>query len=81
MDIVTRMDLKISYNRLLRAFRKMGFVEDYLNSDVVVLRRTQFPFERLVIPNQHDISVELVKLYLNDLGITWEDFYSHYLQE
>ncbi len=80
MGLITEMDLQISYNRLLRAFKKMGFVEDYFNSDVVVLRNKKFPFERLVLPNYHDISIELVKLYLWDLGITWEDFYSKYLQ-
>ncbi len=81
MEVSTKMDFKISYNRLIRAFKKMGFVEDYFNSDVVVLRKTRFPFERVVIPNIHDISVELIKLYLKDLGITWEDFYSNFLQE
>jgi len=80
MDITMKTDLKISYNRLVRAFKKMGYVEDYFNSDVVVLRNKKFPFQRLVIPNHHDISMELVKLYLRDIGVTWEDFYSRYLQ-
>lgn len=70
---------KISRTRLVRAFRKLGFVEDFHTKDVTVLRQMNFPFDRLVIPNDREISVELVKLYLKDLTIDWDDFYTNFL--
>jgi len=73
--------VEISRIRFLRAMRKMGFVEDYITKDVTVLRRMTFPFNRLAIPNDESLSVELVKLYLKDLRLSWEEFYNFYLQE
>ncbi len=70
---------EISRTRLLRAFRKLGFVEDFHTKDVTVLRQMHFPFDRLVIPNDREISVELIQLYLKDLNLDWDDFYTNFL--
>ncbi|MFQ5584218.1 MAG: hypothetical protein ACE5GL_07270 [Calditrichia bacterium] len=55
------------------AFKKLGFLEDFITNRLTVLRNTSFPFRRIVLPNDDQIHIELLKLYANDLGINIDD--------
>ena len=55
--------------KVVRAFRKMGFNRDYEGRIVGVLRNSNFPFQRIVLPYQKTLHIELLKLYTEDLGI------------
>jgi len=65
---------KIHYQRVLNAFRALGFSEDVYRGNVVVLRQTDFPFRRITLPDNPLISSELIKLYLADLGVDMGEF-------
>lgn len=52
------------------AFGKMGFVRDYEARFALVLRNSNFPFQRIVLPSQKILHVELLKLYTLDLKIS-----------
>jgi hypothetical protein len=55
---------------VLGAFKKMGFMEDFITNRLTVLRNTSFPFQRIVVPNDNKIHIELLKLYSKDMGIS-----------
>ena len=65
---------RINKDRIMMAFKLMGYAEDFQNVSVTVLRQTHFPFRRITIPHNHNISVELLKLYLNDAQIDYNTF-------
>ena len=60
---------RIEHERVLSAFRALGFSEDVYRGNIVVLRQTDFPFRRITLPDNPLISSELIQLYLTDLGI------------
>ncbi len=66
--------LKFDRKRVLRAFKDSGYLEDFRTEAVIVLRNTSFPFQRVTIPNNESISVNLVKCYLADLNLNFRDF-------
>lgn len=55
-------------DQVLKAFKRMGFVSDHEAGSVTVLRNSNFPFQRVVLPNTKIIHIELLKLYAQDLG-------------
>lgn len=55
--------------KVLKAFGEFGFLRDYEMRFAVVLRNSDFPFQRIVLPSQKTIHIELLKLYTQDLGI------------
>ena len=59
-----------SLEKVLNVFKKMGFMEDFITNRLTVLRNISFPFQRIVIPNDNNIHIELLKLYSKDLGIS-----------
>jgi hypothetical protein len=54
--------------KVIKAFRRMGFIVDYEARYVSVLRNSNFPFQRIVLPSIESIDVELLELHANDLG-------------
>jgi hypothetical protein len=54
--------------KVLKAFKRMGFVRDHEAGYVTVLRNSNFPFQRVVLPTSKTIHIELLKLYSRDLG-------------
>ena len=55
-------------HQVIKAFGKMGFVSDYEARYVTVLRNSNFPFQRVVLPVTKTIHIELLQLYAQDLG-------------
>jgi hypothetical protein len=55
-------------DQVLKAFKRMGFVSDHEAGYVTVLRNSNFPFQRVVLPTTKTIHIELLKLYVQDLG-------------
>lgn len=64
-----RMDT-FDHEIIVRAFNKLGFLQDYETRLVMVLRNSNFPFQRIVIPSVRTIHIELLKLYAEDIGIS-----------
>lgn len=54
--------------KVIKAFKRMGFIIDYEARYVSVLRNSNFPFQRVVLPTINSINIELLKLHANDLG-------------
>lgn|GEM_PF-4015985 len=61
--------VKFNRERVMRAFRELGYAEDFISNSVTVLRNLEFPFQRITLPNNAVISSELLKLYAADLKI------------
>lgn len=66
---------RIAHERVLSAFRALGFSEDVYRGNIVVLRQSDFPFRRITLPDSPSVSSELIRLYLTDLGIDVGVFY------
>lgn len=55
--------------KVIKAFKRMGFAVDYEARYVIVLRNCGFPFQRVVLPTIESINIELLELHANDLGL------------
>jgi len=67
---------KIRRDYVVKTFQQLGFSEDLRELYITVLRETEFPFRRLTLPNNPDISTELLSIYLDDLRIRSHHFYT-----
>ncbi len=63
-----------SYNQIIRAFKELGFVPDVESQWVTVLREINFPFKRVVLPRENQISIELLSFLLKDINIPLHKF-------
>ncbi|MGH1365501.1 MAG: hypothetical protein ACRBF0_18200 [Calditrichia bacterium] len=61
----------------MRTIQNLGFLEDLKTPQVTVMRNTNFPFERLTLPNEDFLSPELVRLYAVDLKQDPDVFLEH----
>lgn len=66
----TQTKTAISRYQILAEMKKLHFTPDVEGNEIVVFRRTKFPFERLSFPNDAYISLEYIKLLANDLGVS-----------
>jgi predicted RNase H-like HicB family nuclease len=60
-----QLDLKIKYNRinsfqLTAILKKFGYNLDYYSEDILLFRKKDFPFYRLIIPNSDHISDQII---------------------
>jgi len=67
---------KIRRDYVIKTFQQLGFSEDLRELYITVLRETEFPFRRLTLPNNSDISTQLLNIYLTDLRIQAHQFYT-----
>lgn len=56
--------------KVISAFNRMRFKPDYKARFVIILRNSDFPFQRIALPTQKSIHIELLKLYAKDLDIS-----------
>lgn len=70
----TRSNSAIPRKHVLLILRNHGFITDVEGRDLTVLRNRNFPFQRLSLPKDESISVELLKLYAEDSGIPIKQF-------
>jgi len=68
---------QISRVNFLRATQMLGFLEDLKTQHITVLRNTNFPFDRITIPNVDFFSPELVRLYALDIRQDPDVFLEH----
>lgn len=68
---------QISRVNFLRAIQMLGFLEDLKTQHITVLRNTNFPFDRITIPNVDFFSPELVRLYAHDIRQDPDIFLEH----
>lgn len=61
--------------KLLQVFHAAGYAEDFKNKSVTILRNTEFPFQRVVLPNREYISHDFLNYVLSDLNIDEERFF------
>jgi predicted RNase H-like HicB family nuclease len=60
-----QLDVKIKYNRintfqLTAILKKFGYNLDYYSEDLLLFRKKDFPFYRLIIPNSDHISDQII---------------------
>lgn len=60
--------------KVARALAKLRFRRDYEAKYALVFRNSDFPFQRIVLPSQKSIHIELLKLYAQDLEISLNKF-------
>ncbi len=58
----------------ITAFRKLGYEVDVPHPRVTILREADFPFRRIALPNTAKISLALLELHLEEVGIDSERF-------
>lgn len=65
---------RIKVATVLKTLRQRGYAIDFDTRDIIVLRRIEFPFDRITLPNRGEISIYLLKMYLKDLSIDFQEF-------
>ncbi len=59
----------ISREHLINKLKRLDYEVDEEGNGVLIFRNCNFPFQRISLPNDEKISVELVKKYAHDLEI------------
>ncbi len=59
----------ISRDHLIRKLKRLDYEVDEEGEGIFIFRHCNFPFQRIALPNDEMISVELVKKYARDIGI------------
>ncbi len=61
-------------HKVMQVFMEAGFAEDFKNKSVTILRNTNFPFQRVVMPNREYVSWALIQYLLADVNIDEQGF-------
>ncbi len=63
-----------SRQSVIKAFQRLGYLDDFNSVHITVLRNTTFPFQRITVPNTPNISIELLRCYAEDLRLDLSTF-------
>ena len=63
----------VSGRELIKALGKAGYVVDRQKGSHIVLRRTQPPYRRVVVPEHKEIAKGTLRAILRQTGITKEE--------
>ena len=66
----------LSGRDLIKALAKLGYAVDRRRGSHIILRRTQAPYRRLVVPDHDEIAKGTLRALLRDAGITVDDLRS-----
>ncbi len=59
---------------VLEELKYLGYLIDSESAEVLILRNSKFPFQRVALPKDKNISLELLKLIAQDIKISYEIF-------
>jgi predicted RNA binding protein YcfA (HicA-like mRNA interferase family) len=65
---------RISATQVVKTLFKIGYRFDHQTGSHVILRNTQPPFRRAVVPNRKEIPRGTLKAIIREAGLTNEEF-------
>ncbi len=65
---------RVSGRDAIKAFSKLGYVEDRQRGSHVILRNSSVPFRRLVVPDHKELAKGTLRALIREAGITVEEF-------
>ena len=64
----------ISSEKLCTILSKAGYIVDHQKESHIILRRCEFPYRRLTVPNRREIPKGTLRAILRQSGMTVEEF-------
>ena len=64
----------LSANSIVKALRKIGYSYDHQTGSHIILRNSQPPYRRAVVPNRKEVARGTLRAIINEAGLTVEEF-------
>ncbi len=64
----------ISSAKAIKALEKIGFKENHQKGSHIVLRKTTFPFARIVVPKRKELPKGTLRAIIRQAGLNKEEF-------
>ena len=65
---------RISEREAIRALSKFGYEFDRQKGSYIILRQTERPFRRIVVPDHKEIAIGTLRGIIRQVGLTVEEF-------
>ena len=65
---------RVSGHEVVRALRKMGYVEDRQRGSHIVLRRAAPPHRRITVPDHKEVAKGTLRAIIRQAGLTVDEF-------
>ncbi len=73
-QLETRTITAITRQRVIQILKELNFVQDVEGNDILIFRCSNFPFQRLALPKDDLISIELIKEIADDFKWPYDFF-------
>ena len=68
----------LSARELLKIFGKIGYGIDHQTGSHIILRRRDYPYRKLTIPNHKEVARGTLRSIIRQSGLTLEEFLKYY---
>ena len=65
---------RISGREVISALSKIGYEKDRQKGSHIVLRQTEYPHRRIVVPDHHEVSKGTLRAIIRESGLTVTEF-------
>lgn len=70
---MTRLPV-VSGRQLVKALRRIGYLQDHQKGSHIILRHETPPYRRLTVPDHKEIAKGTLRAILREAGLTLEEF-------
>jgi predicted RNA binding protein YcfA (HicA-like mRNA interferase family) len=67
----------VSGREAVKAFERIGYVQDHQRGSHIVLRHEDPPYRRLTVPDHKELAKGTLRSLIREAGITVEEFKTH----
>ena len=64
----------LSGREVVRALRKIGYERDRQKGSHIVMRLTEYPYRRIVVPDHHEVAKGTLRAIIRKVGLSVEEF-------
>ncbi len=68
------MTVRISGCQVVQALSKIGYEKDRQKGSHIILRQTEYPHRRLVVPDHNEVAKGTLRAIINQAGLTVAEF-------
>lgn len=65
---------RVSGREVVSALRRIGYVQDRQHGSHIVLRHSDPPFRRVVVPDHKELATGTLRAIIRETGLTVEEF-------
>ena len=64
----------LSGREVIRALRKIGYKRDRQKGSHIVMRLTEYPYRRIVVPDHREVAKGTLRAIIRKVGLSVEEF-------